>query len=58
MSRLMRLGAASGHQAHPCQEKAASSREGGKAKRCSLREPGTLLEPLDPVVLLLLPNSE
>ena len=56
MLRLMCLGAASGHQTHPCLEKAASSREGSKATRCSLREPGTVLEPLDPAVLLLLRN--
>lgn len=54
MLRLMCLGAASGHQTHPCLEKAASSREGSKAMRCSLREPGTVLEPLDQKTVLLL----
>ena len=39
---------------HPFLEKAASSREGSKAKRCSLIDPRTLLEPLDPAQLLLL----
>lgn len=36
MLEFMFLGAASGHQSHPCLEKATSSREGSKAKKCSL----------------------
>lgn len=54
MLGFMCLGVTGGHPTQPCLETAALSGEGSKAKRCSLREPGSLLEPLDPVVLLLL----